>query len=61
MVLSSSFLRRVAIGLVALMLTLGGVLLQPAALAGFGTSPGPSSFAYGCDSGKHYDRAILTV
>jgi hypothetical protein len=56
---TTRFSRRIAVGLVALTLTLGGVLVQPAsALAGFSTSPGP---ALRCSSGQHYSEATLTT
>ena len=62
MVRSTRFSRRVAVGLIALTLTLGGVLLQPAAaLAGFGTSPGPAGSASRCSSGQHSSDATLTT
>ena len=52
--------RRIAIGLIALTLTLGGVLLQPAAaLAGFATSPGPVGLALHCSTGEHIPDATL--
>jgi hypothetical protein len=55
---TTRFSRRIAVGLVALTLTLGGVLAQPAAaLAGFSTSPGP---APRCSSGQHFSEAALT-
>ena len=45
MLCSTQFSRRIAIGLVALTLTAGGILLQPtAALAGFGTSPASDAY-----------------
>jgi hypothetical protein len=62
MVRSTRFSRRVAIGLIALTLTLGGVLLQPAAaLAGFGSSPDSPGLASRCSSGQHYSEAIVTT
>jgi hypothetical protein len=59
MVRSTRFSRRIAVVLVALMLTLGAVLPQPtAALAGFSTSPGP---ALRCSSGQHFSEAMVTT
>ena len=58
MIRSARFSRRLAIGLVALTLTLGGGLLQPvSALAGFSTSP---DLALRCTGGEHYSDATLT-
>ena len=60
MVCSTRFSRRIAIGLVALTLTAGGILLQPtAALAGFGTSPASAGLALRCSSGEHLPDATL--
>ena len=63
MVCSTRFSRRIAIGLVALTLTAGGILLQPtAALAGFGASPASAAsagLALRCSSGEHLPDATL--
>jgi hypothetical protein len=54
------FSRRFGIGVLALTLTLGGVLARPnQTSAGFGSSPGSPRVAAACDSGTHFPDATL--
>lgn len=58
---STAISRRIGIGLVVLMLTLGGAMLQPAlGLTGVGGSPGSLGLALRCSSGEHVPDATLT-
>lgn len=60
MVCSTRFSRRIAIGLVVLTLTAGGILPRPAAvLAGVGSSPAAAGLALRCSNGEHLPDVTL--